>query len=99
VAPNQSTIIGHLHRDFQEVWTTQDVRGVPETHMAAGIPHMSDEESHTDYAGGYPNWQKGFGILDVWEDMRRPRFTLYRPIIHSYGRGRPYFEFNGRKYK
>ncbi len=99
VAPNQSTLIGHLHRDFQQVWTTQDIRGVPQTHIACGTGHLSMEESHADYAGGYTGWQKSFAIIETWTEGTHPRFTITRPLILTDGRGRPYFQLNGKVYK
>lgn len=99
LAPNQTTSIGHLHRKFAMFWTTPDKYGVPQTHAAIGNGHMSIPESHEGYAGAYPGWQQSFELIRVWMDGKTPRYTIDQPEIFRDRRGRPLFEYNGRKYK
>lgn len=98
-APNQLTIIGHLHRRFQTWWTLCNARGEPRTYGAVGGGHMSLEHTHADYAGGYPNWQQSFEIVRVWYVDGRPRFTVYQPEIYRTRRGLPTFELEGHVYR
>lgn len=98
LAPNQWTLIGHLHRRFQTLWTLENSKGEPRTYGAFGGGHMSVEAFHADYAGGYPNWQQSFEIIRVWYVDGRPRFTMYQPEIFRTRRGRPTFEFEGHVY-
>lgn len=99
LAPDQITMIGHLHRKFASFWTSFDVDGVPRTRAAIGNGHLSRPESHEDYAGTYTNWQQSFSLIRVWYDGDRPRFTIDQPEIHRDRRGRPVFEYNGKVYR
>lgn len=99
LAPNQITIIGHLHRKFAQWWTVQNDDGIHKTYGAYGGGHMSHEESHSDYAGGYPGWQQSFTIIRVWYDGDRARFTIDQPEIHRDKRNRPVFEYQGHVYR
>lgn len=96
LAPNQTTLIGHLHRRFATWWTVQNDDGIPKTYAAMGGGHMSIEDRHSGYAGGYPGWQQSFEIITVWYDGDRPRFTIDQIEIHRDHRGRPIFEYRGR---
>lgn len=97
--PDQSTYIGHLHRKFYSCWTTPDENGIPRTREVRGGGHLSLTESHEDYMGTDPNWQQSFGIIRTWSDGGKQRFTIDQPEIHRDRRGRPVFEYNGRKYR
>jgi len=99
LAPNQITVIGHLHRKFASFWTTQNEDGIPKTHAGIGNGHLSIEASHAGYAGGYPGWQQSVSIIRVWYDGDRPRFTIDQPEIHRDRRDRPIFEYAGKVYR
>lgn len=99
LAPNQITLIGHLHRKFANWWTVQNDDGIPKTYAAYGGGHLSIESSHHGYAGGYPGWQQSFEIIRVWYDGERPRFTVDQVEIHRTKAGRPIFEYQGKVYR
>jgi hypothetical protein len=96
--PAQSTIGGHLHRKAMACRTTRDEDGIPRTHAAWIMGHMSDESHHYSYVTTSPNWQTGFGVVRVWWDGERPRFSVYQVEVMFDRFGRPYFEFDGRLY-
>jgi hypothetical protein len=101
VAPDQTTIVGHLHRKFFVCWTTRDEEGVPRTRAVYGNGHLSDETKHREYAGTYTGWQQSFALVRVWYDDSqpvRPRFTVDQPEIHRTSGGDPIFEYNGVVY-
>lgn len=97
--PDQSTIGGHLHRISQARRTTRDEDGIRRTRCAWVMGHMSIEEMHYGYVSTAPNWQTGFGLIRVfWEDGR-PRWSVY-PVEVLFDRyNRPYFEFGGHVYR
>lgn len=97
--PDQSTLVGHLHHDFQFLWTTRARRDHPAVRGAFGQGHLSLEHEHVEYAGKYPNWQQSWSLIRVYWDGEVPRFTITRPIIHRDRRGRPFCEAFGRVYR
>lgn len=99
LTPDQSTLVGHLHKKFFLNWTTKDRRGVPRTRCVIGNPHMSIEAKHREYAGKHPNWQQGFTLLRIWWEGENARFTPYQVEIHRNKRNRPVFELFGRVYQ
>lgn len=99
VAPNQITLIGHLHRKFATYWTVRDQEGISKTYGAYGGGHMSLEHTHKRYAGNYPGWQQGFEIIRVWYDGDKPRFTIDQIEVHRTKTGRPIFEYAGKVYR
>jgi metallophosphoesterase superfamily enzyme len=97
--PDQSSICGHLHRKSTAYRTTRDEDSVPRTRRAWTMGHLSHEHMHYGYVGRSPNWQVGFGLIRVWWDDERPRWTVY-PIEVLFDRyGRPTFEWEGKIYK
>lgn len=99
MAPDQSTIAGHLHRVASARRTSRDERGVLRTRAAWIMGHLSREEMHHKYAGKHPGWQTGFGFIRVFWEGNRPRFTVYQVEVLFDRRNRPYFEFGGRIYQ
>ena len=99
VAPNQTTLIGHLHRKFALWWTVHNDDGICKTYGAYGGGHMSKLEAHAGYAGGYPGWQQGFEILNVWYHDDKPRFSIDQIEVYRDRRDRPLFEYRGRVYR
>jgi hypothetical protein len=97
--PTQTTVVGHYHRDDYAVRTAPDSTGVLRSHAAVCLGHLSLPDAHSEYAGRAPNWQQGFGIVRVWYDSNKPRFTVDSVEIHRDRRGRPLFEYNGKVYK
>jgi hypothetical protein len=85
MAPDQSTICGHLHRMAQACRTTRDEDGIPRTRRAWTMGHMSIEEMHYGYVSKNPNWQVGFGLIRVFWEGDRPRFTVYPSRSSSTG--------------
>lgn len=98
VAPQQTTFIGHLHRDFFLPWTTPNELGIDKIHAAYGTGHMSLTKAHEGYAGGYPGWQQSFRMTYIYEVDKRPRMTTDSIIIHRDHRNRPVFEYRGKVY-
>lgn len=99
--PSQTTIVGHFHRMGAAYRTTPDRNGIPRTHAAFPIGHLSIPTAHSDYAGRLPDWQQGFAIIEVWYESSRepPRFTV-RPVeIHRTKKNLPIFEYNGNIYR
>lgn len=99
LAPDQTTIIGHLHRKFATYWTTRDEHDRQRTRAAFGNGHVSLESAHTDYAGNYPNWQVGMTLVRVYWEGDRCRFSVYPVEVHRDRRNRPIFELWGKVYK
>lgn len=98
LVPDRTTIVGHLHREFQMFWTTPDPDGIQRTRGAFGFGHMSLPESHEDYAA-YANWQQGIGFIRVYYVDGRPRFTITPLAIHRDRYGKPLLEHNGKLYR
>lgn len=99
MAPDQSTIAGHVHRMDVARRTSRDEHGVNRTRMAMTMGHMSREERHHQYAGKHPNWQMGFGFIRAWWDGPRPRWNVTPVEVMFNRRNRPYFEHGGRIYQ
>lgn len=99
LAPDQTTMVGHLHRQFATYWSSPDGDGVARTRAAYGIGHMSRPEAHEDYAGTYVSWQQGFALVRVYYVEGRARFTPTLIEIHRDRRNRPIFEHEGRVYR
>jgi hypothetical protein len=99
MAPEQSSIIGHLHRMATACRTTRDEDGIPRTRRAWTMGHMSREEMHYGYVSKTPNWQVGFGLIRVFWEGEKPRWTVY-PVEVLFDRyNRPYCEFEGRVFR
>lgn len=97
--PDQTTIIGHCHRQDASWYTTLDARGVPRTHAAFSLGHVSLYDEHQEYAGRVPNWQQGAAIVDLWQDAGKTRYSVHLVEVHRTRYGRPILEFNGRVYR
>jgi hypothetical protein len=97
--PGQTTGVGHYHR-MDAAWATHiDAAGVPRSHAAFGLGHVSLVDKHIGYAGRAPNWQQGAAIIDLWQDGAKPRFTVHMIEVHRDRRNRPLVEFNGHVYR
>ena len=97
--PEQSTIVGHFHKEAYATRTSVDSRGIFRTRAAYSSGHLSNPLAHIEYAGRAPNWQQGFFLVRLWSDAGRPRFTVHPICIHRTQTGRPVFEFNGHVYR
>jgi len=95
--PEQSSVCGHLHRVTTACRTTRDEFGILRTRRGWTMGHLSREEMHR-YAGKHPNWQVGFGIVRVFWEGDRPRFSVYQIEVLFDRYNRPYFEFGGHVY-
>lgn len=98
LAPDQTTMVGHLHRQFAHYWSSPDAYGIMRTRAAYGIGHMSMPSAHEEYAGTYTNWQQGFAIVRVYHIDGKARFTPTLIEIHRDKRNRPIFELEGKVY-
>lgn len=99
MCPDQSSICGHVHRMTCACRTTRDEYGILRTRRAHTMGHMSHEEMHYGYVSKHPNWQMGFGLIRVYWEGDRPRWTVYPVEVLFDRRNRPYFEFEGRVYR
>jgi hypothetical protein len=97
--PDQSSIHGHLHRFGTAYRTTVDEDGVKRTRRVYSMAHLSHEHMHYGYVSRNPNWQTGFGLIRVWWEDDRPRWTVYQVEVLFDRNNRPYFEFEGRLYR
>lgn len=97
--PDTSAICGHVHRKSTFCRTTADEDGINRTRQVWTMPHMSHEEEHHDYAGKHPNWQMGFGVIRVYWEGDRPRWTVTQVEVLFDRHNRPYFEHEGHVYR
>lgn len=97
--PDQTTIIGHCHRQDASFATTLDSRAIARTHAAFSLGHVSQYDRHVSYAGRVPNWQQGAAIVNVWRDASKVRFTVNMLEVHRTRYGRPILEHNGKVYR
>lgn len=98
VSPDQTTLVGHVHRmdDARRVYENED--GVLVSRRAHTQGHLSLPHKHRDYAARNPSWHQSFTFIRVFWDGARPKYTLYPVEVFRNRRGRPAFEFNGRLY-
>lgn len=99
MAPDQSSIIGHLHRIGQARRTSYDEQGIPRTRAAWTNGHLSRVDSHYEYVSRYIGWQTGFITIDVMWEEDRPRFAVYQHEVLRDRYNRPYVLFNGKCYR
>lgn len=97
--PNQTTIVGHHHIDDYSILSHPDQSGVQCSHAVHCLGHLSLPEAHSEYAGRMPAWQQGGGIVTIWYDDGKPRFTVDHILIHRDRRNRPVFEYRGHVYR
>lgn len=93
--PDHSTIVGHVHRIQMARRSSFDENGIKRTRAGYTMGHMSHEEKHEDYAGRNPNWQMGFGFIDVFWEGDRPRWNVSQIEVLFDRRNRPYFWHGG----
>lgn len=98
-APDQTTIVGHVHRKSYFCRNSFDERGVRRTHAAHSAGHLSKIDSHSKYVGDYVNWNQSlflvyFNIVDS-----KIRFNIVPVEIHRDSRNRPYALFGGKVYR
>jgi predicted phosphodiesterase len=98
LVPDRTTSIGHLHKKFASFWTTPDEEGNLRTRGIYGNGHMSNPESHEDYAA-YASWQTSFELTRVYYVNGKPRFTTEQPEIHRDNNNKPVFEYGGKIYR
>lgn len=99
IAPNQSTIIGHLHRQQTALRTFRGEDYQQKSHGAWTMGHLSIEHFHHDYVSSHPNWQTGFGIISFWRDGSKVRYEVTSIQIHFDRRNRPYCSLLGKVFK
>lgn len=97
--PDQTTVVGHHHIIAQASRTAPDDRGILRTRSAHVLGHLSDPFAHSEYAGRSPNWQQGLGLVRVWHDGPKVRYTIHPIEIHRDRYGRPITEFGGKVYR
>lgn len=99
MAPDQSTIVGHLHRINQARRTSADEYGVKRTRAAFCMGHMSVEAKHYSYVSKFPNWQLGFGLVHVWWEGDKPRWNVTQVEVMFDRKNRPIFNLFGRLFQ
>lgn len=96
--PDESNIGGHCHRKSVARRTTRDEDGIKRTRCVWMMGHMSNEDDHLGYMSPSPNWQTGFGFVDVYWVDGRPRWTVTQVEVLFDTRNRPYFQFERHVY-
>ena len=96
--PDESSIGGHVHRMGCARRTSCDEHGIKRTRCAWTMGHMSHEHMHYNYVSTTPNWQMGFGLIRVYWEGDRPRWTVYQIEVLFDRNNEPYFEFGGVVY-
>lgn len=99
MAPDQSTIVGHLHRLDSARRTSVDEHGIRRTRAAWTNPHLSLEHEHHSYVSRHISWQTGFSLVHVWWEDGRPRWDLTQIEIMLDSRGLPYCAYGGKVYR
>lgn len=98
MAPNHSSIIGHLHRRAFAVRSFVGEDGITLSRASWCNPHLSREDDHYGYVSRYVGWQHGATVITVWWVNDRPRWEV-SPIDVLYDRQGPYAIFGGRLYR
>lgn len=84
---NISGMSGHIHRIQRHGKT--DRQGIHTWHT---VGHLSDPEQIDYVTQQVPNWQQGFGVVEM--NSRNKTFEVYQPVINK---GK--FQFQGKVYK
>lgn len=98
-APDQTTIIGHVHKVSYFCRNSYDERGVRRTHAAHSAGHLSNPGGHSKYVGDYANWNQSFTIVFFNRVDGKIRFNVVPVEIHRDGKNKPYALYNGKVYR
>ena len=99
MAPDYSSMCGHVHRQAEARRSSIDEHGIKFTRAAWTMGHMSREEKHRNYVSKLISWQMGFGLIRVWWEGTKARFSVYQVEVMFDRKGRPYFELFGRVFQ
>jgi predicted phosphodiesterase len=98
-APDQTTIVGHVHKISYFCRNSYDVDGVRRTHAAHSAGHLSRPDSHSKYVGDYTNWNQSFTVVWFYRVDGAVRFHVLPIEIHRDKRNRPFAMYNGKVYR
>lgn len=99
MAPDHSSMIGHLHRRAEAIRTSFDSEGIRRSRAAYLNPHLSIQEKHEDYVSRHTSWQLGATVVNVnWMDQK-PRWDLTYLDVHHDSRNRPFILLGGKVYR
>lgn len=98
-APDQTTIIGHVHKESFFCRNSLDDRGIRRTHAAHSSGHFSIPDSHSKYVGDYANWNQSFRLVNFNNVDNKIRFNITPVEIHRDSKNKPYALFQGKVYR
>lgn len=98
-APDQTTIIGHVHKESIASRNSLDDKGIRRTHSAHSSGHLSHISSHAKYVGDYVNWHQSFRLVEFYMVDGKIRFIITPIEIHRDNKNKPYALWNGKVYK
>lgn len=98
-APDQTTIIGHVHKESFFCRNSIDDKGIRRTHAAHSSGHFSIPDSHSKYVGDYVNWNQSFRLVYFNIVEKQIRFNIVPVEIHRDNKNKPYALFQGKVYR
>lgn len=98
-APDQTTIVGHVHKVSYFCRNSYDEDGIRRTHAAHSSGHLSRPDGHSKYVGDYVNWNQSFTLVFFNTVDGKVRFNIVPIEIHRDKNNKPYALFNGKVYK
>lgn len=98
-APDQTTIIGHVHKESFFCRNSFDDKGIRRTHAGHSSGHLSNVAAHSKYVGDYANWNQSFRLVYFNTIDSQIRFNIVPIEIHRDKRNRPYALFQGKAYR
>lgn len=98
-APDQTTVVGHVHKVSYYCRNSFDEHGVRRTHAAHSSGHLSNPTGHSKYVGDYANWNQSFTLVFFNRIDSKIRFNIVPIEIHRDSKNKPYALYNGKVYK
>lgn len=98
-APDQTTIIGHVHKVSFFCRNSYDENGTRRTHAAHSAGHLSKPTAHAKYVGDYANWNQSFTLVFFNRVDNKIRFNIVPIEIHRDSKNKPYALWNGKVYR
>lgn len=95
-APDQTTIIGHVHKRSFFCRNSFDDKGIRRSHAAHSAGHFSVPDSHSKYVGDYINWNQSFMLVKFNIVEGKIRFDIVPIEIHRDSKNRPYALHQGK---
>lgn len=98
-APDQTTIVGHVHKISYFCRNSYDSQGIRRTHAAHSAGHLSKPDSHAKYVGDYTNWNQSFTLVYFNLVDNKIRFNVVPVEIHRDKHNKPYALYQGKVYR